>query len=411
MNVETTQGSNAPIPRRDGFATKRRAMPMNVPRARLRMFAPWGCRRYHPSMSPVAPSEPWLRYKRQRQGVGLFIAFFWIAQFSLLTTMRMLFVPGEGMKMLLPRVLVTLVAVAVSFGILALQRRIRGRSIPFRMLAAVAMALVASMLHSVCNLAIFHLFFPKYYESGFDWMNYFAALVQWFWSYAAISGMLFALNSSFDVEDREREIGQLQRVAHEAQLRALRYQLNPHFMFNTLNSIAALISRKKVREAESMVENLADFLRAGLSLDPLEDIALSREIELQSLYLAIETVRFVDRLHVTFEVPEDIAQAMVPSLITQPLIENVIRHAVVDTAAPIDLAISARREGDELIVTVINTVPDHAPRERRGTGVGLVNVQARLAARYDTARFRAGLNAEGRYEVRFAIPFSRETMA
>ncbi|MEI9927231.1 MAG: histidine kinase [Sphingomonas sp.] len=279
------------------------------------------------------------------------------------------------------------------------------------MAAAVAMALVASLLHSLINYAVFLMFFPRYYQSGFEWMQYIAAMLQWFWSYAAISGMLFALHSSFDVEDRERQIGQLQRIAHQAQLRALRYQLNPHFMFNTLNSIAALISRRKTREAEAMVENLADFLRAGLSLDPLEDIPLSREVELQSLYLAIETVRFVDRLRVTIDVSDAAAGALVPSLVTQPLVENVVRHAVVDTAAATDLAITALREGDALVVSVVNTVPGHERHIGRGTGVGLANVEARLRARFDHVAFSAGIRQDGRYEVRFAVPYQREAAA
>ncbi len=116
---------------------------------------------------------------------------------------------------------------------------------------------------------------------------------------------------------------------------ALRYQLNPHFMFNTLNSIAALISRREAERAEAMVENLADFLRAGLSLDPHEDIPLEKEIELQSLYLSIEELRFPDRLKVEIDVPEDVRSALVPSLVTQPLVENVVRHAVATSLEPI----------------------------------------------------------------------------
>lgn len=340
-----------------------------------------------------------------------FILLFWFAQFGLLTAEQWMYMPGETLWRLVPRGCVTIVAIGVSFGIADILGRLRARPLAARLGFAMLLALAGATIHLLVNTLTFRLFVPQANWASSGLLNYLEPLFQWFWSYAAMSGMVIALHSGFEVQERERQISQLQRVAHEAQLRALRYQLNPHFMFNTLNSIAALISRKKTREGEAMVENLADFLRASLSIDPLEDIPLSREIELQSLYLAIETVRFVDRLKVTFDVSDEAAVARVPSLVTQPLVENVIRHAVVDTAAPIELAITAAREDDELVLSVVNTVPDHAPRTRPGTGVGLANVEARLRARFDKVRFRAGVREDGRYEVCFAIPYHRERAA
>ncbi|HWK35735.1 sensor histidine kinase, partial [Sphingomonas sp.] len=182
---------------------------------------------------------------------------------------------------------------------------------------------------------------------------------------------------------------------------------NPHFMFNTLNSIASLIATKAVDPAERMVENLSDFLRAGLAIDPNEDIPLTREIELQSLYLAIETERFPDRLTVAIDLPADARRALVPSLIIQPIVENAVRHAVATSTAPVTLHIEARAEAGRLKLCVRDSGGNGAAARSRssGTGVGLRNVAERLATRYgEDCDFVAGPDPDGGFVTRFAIP-------
>ncbi len=231
-----------------------------------------------------------------RGGTIWFIILFWATQFSLLTMQRVLAMPEwEDLSFLAPRLCVTAVGISLSFGILRIFRNFAGRPIRGRMLIALAVAIVGSLLHAAANFTIFGLFMPTTNWEQADFASYLMSIVQWFWSYLALSGLLLALSYSFESADRERRIAQLRAIADAAQLRALRYQLNPHFMFNTLNSVVALMARKSIESAQLMVENLADFLRASLSLDPREDITLDREIELQSLYLAIEAVRFSDR--------------------------------------------------------------------------------------------------------------------
>jgi LytS/YehU family sensor histidine kinase len=271
-----------------------------------------------------------------------------------------------------------------------------------RLVAALLFALVACFVHSACNFLIFELFMAKKNWEMLTLESYFGAVLTWFWCYAALSGLLLAFTYAL-------ELSTLQRVTHTAQIRALRYQLNPHFMFNTLNSIAALIARGDAATAEHMVENLGDFLRASLSLDPQEDIPLEREIHLQSLYLAIETLRFSDRLRVAIDIPDEAKPALVPSLITQPLAENAIRHAVANSTRPIDFRISARREGGRLLVSAHNSGPDGAGRAAKGTGIGLANVAERLRARYGLdCTFSAGHQPDGGFLVRFDIPFAAE---
>lgn len=343
-----------------------------------------------------------------RRVLALFIVLFWIAQYGLITAQRLAFVKSESLAGLVPRLCVAVIAIGLSFGIANILARTRRAAPPARVAITIGLAVVATLLHALANFAVFQLFMPATSSLPEILMNYLPALMQWLSSYAAVSGMIYALLSHFEAQERDREIGRLQRVASDAQLRALRYQLNPHFMFNTLNSVTALISAGHAADAEAMVENLADFLRAGLSLDALEDITLKRELEFQSLYLAIEQVRFAERLRVREEVSDDAARALVPSLVTQPLIENAIRHAVAVTGEPVDLCISAYVEAGQLHVAIRNTAPESTRPARHGTGVGLGNVEERLRARFGAEiAFSAGLAGEGKYEVRFVVPYIR----
>ena len=120
----------------------------------------------------------------------------------------------------------------------------------------------------------------------------------------------------------------LAREAQEAQLRALRYQINPHFLFNTLNSLSSLILSKQTDTAERMLMNLSTFFRATLSADPTADVSLDEEIKLQRLYLDIEQIRFPDRLSVEVDVPDALLAARVPVLILQPIVENAVKYGV-----------------------------------------------------------------------------------
>ncbi|MEA3064379.1 MAG: two-component system, LytTR family, sensor kinase, partial [Sphingomonadales bacterium] len=181
----------------------------------------------------------------------------------------------------------------------------------------------------------------------------------------------------------ERRAAGAEREAQDAQLRALRYQVNPHFLFNTLNSLSSLVMARREEEAEAMIVNLSTFFRSSLTLDPSEDIPLSQEIEFQQLYLDIEKSRFPRRLDVRIDVPPALGSARVPPLILQPLVENAIKHGVARTAEPVSLTIAAREGDGQLILVVENDRGPSVPvPSEEGTGVGLANVCERLAARF-----------------------------
>jgi two-component system LytT family sensor kinase len=208
-------------------------------------------------------------------------------------------------------------------------------------------------------------------------------LVTWYFFFAAWASFYIAISSAARLRAAERRAAGAERDAQEAQLRALRYQVNPHFLFNTLNSLSSLVMARRDDEAEAMIVNLSAFFRSSLALDPSEDITLAREIEFQQLYLDIEKLRFPRRLEVVIDVPADLRGARVPPLILQPLVENAIKHGVARTAEPVRLTIAAREEDSRLILTVENDRgPADPAKDGHGTGVGLVNVCERLAARF-----------------------------
>ncbi|HEX8222527.1 MAG TPA: histidine kinase [Allosphingosinicella sp.] len=208
-------------------------------------------------------------------------------------------------------------------------------------------------------------------------------LVTWYFFFAAWASFYIAISSATRLRAAERRAAGAERDAQAAQLRALRYQVNPHFLFNTLNSLSSLVMARREEEAEAMIVNLSTFFRSSLTLDPSEDISLAQEIEFQQLYLDIEQLRFPRRLEVRIEVPAELRSARVPPLILQPLVENAIKHGVARTNEPVRLTIAAREEDAQLILTVEN---DRGPAEpvpdEHGTGVGLANVCERLAARF-----------------------------
>ena len=176
----------------------------------------------------------------------------------------------------------------------------------------------------------------------------------------------------------ERRILETQVTAREAELRALRAQLNPHFLFNSLNSISALAAPDP-EAARRMCQRLGDFLRQSLSLGGRERVSLGEELALADHYLAIEQVRFGARLVVDKRVDPDAFPCLVPPLLLQPLVENAVKHGVADRVEGGIIRIEAHRRGDALVIEVENPRDPEAP-PRRGQGLGLENVRARLDA-------------------------------
>jgi len=204
---------------------------------------------------------------------------------------------------------------------------------------------------------------------------------------------------------QELQLSQALANAQEAQLAALRYQLNPHFLFNALNSISALIVTKRNAEAELMTDKLSSFLRSSLNADPGELIPLEDELALTEEYLDIESVRFGERLAVTVDCSPDACQALIPSFLVQPLVENAIKHGVARSKTGTEIRITGDVEDDRLVIRVANCVIEEPSGPAAPSGsVGLANVRRRLEAVYGKG---AGLTAgavDGKYVATVTIP-------
>lgn len=216
---------------------------------------------------------------------------------------------------------------------------------------------------------------------------------------AALHYLLLALEGSREAERRELEA---KLRAREAELRALRAQIDPHFLFNALNTVSSLTGSDPAA-ARRMTLLLAEFLRRSLRLGSREVIPLAEELAHAACYLAVERVRFGERLSVTEEVDESCLRCQVPSLILQPLVENAVRHGIAQLLEGGAIRIAARRADGILRLAVENPCdPDHPPA--RGQGVGLANVGARLRALHGRQAGVAAKPAPGRYLVEVTLP-------
>jgi len=217
------------------------------------------------------------------------------------------------------------------------------------------------------------------------------------------SAALHYLIAAFEDSRRaERRALESQVVAREAELRALRAQLNPHFLFNSLNSINALVGHDP-EAARRMCEGLGDFLRQTLALGAHETVSLGEELELIEKYLAIEQVRFGARLGVAIEATPAVRACRIPPLLLQPLVENAVKHGIAAQLAGGTVEIRARRDGDAVVIEVTNPLdPDAAARH--GQGLGLDNVRRRLRA-FDPRRASVVTREAGaRFTVVLTLP-------
>jgi signal transduction histidine kinase len=229
---------------------------------------------------------------------------------------------------------------------------------------------------------------------------------------AGWSALYFGINFYLIVEDQIDQMRQLENQASHAQLAMLRYQLNPHFLFNTLNSISTLVLLKQTERANIMLSRLASFLRYTLANEPTAHVTLQQEAETLKLYLEIEKMRFDERLRTHFEIDPRVAKARLPSLLLQPLVENAIKYAVTPQEEGADITVSARLAGERVQIAVSDTGPgliENRTRPTLSTGVGLANIKERLAQAFGPDhRFETRSNPGDGFSVQIEIPFQIE---
>jgi sensor histidine kinase YesM len=215
--------------------------------------------------------------------------------------------------------------------------------------------------------------------------------------------VLRGMESQRRLKDERLRAARLETQLVQAQLQALRTQLQPHFLFNTLNAISALALADPA-QAKLMIARLSDFLRLTLEEHHSPQVPLSRELQVLECYLGIQRVRFQDRLTTRFDIPDEASRAAVPNLILQPLVENALRHGLLAKPSGGALHISARREGDSLLLRVDDDglgLHDHASE-----GIGLGNTRARLRVRFgEAATLALTRRPEGGTRAEVRIPF------
>ena len=183
-------------------------------------------------------------------------------------------------------------------------------------------------------------------------VEYLGAILLNFALLAAWSALYYGINYFLLLEEQIDQRERLESQASTAQLAMLRYQLNPHFLFNTLNSISTLVLLKQTERANAMLARLSSFLRYTLVNEPTAKVTLAQEVETLKLYLEIEKMRFEDRLRPHFKIESETIGARLPSLLLQPLIENAIKYAVTPSESGADIWITAHREGDAVRIEV-----------------------------------------------------------
>lgn len=251
----------------------------------------------------------------------------------------------------------------------------------------IGLVILLSQMWNVVRMTSFPYFFPgaEIWDQFGGWA-FTAGLIFSLWTalFYGVRAYRFAADQrALANRERFRRLN-AEKLSTNAQLKMLRYQINPHFIFNTLNSINALVATNRNKDARMMIDKFSDLLRLTLERDPPLIVPLADELDTAKRYLTVEQMRFRDRLTTEFIIETDLENVSVPSLILQPLIENAVRHGVEAQSKPCKITVIARVKEDILELVVADTGPGlkdtHTPREREGLGVD--NVTARLESVY-----------------------------
>ena len=288
----------------------------------------------------------------------------------------------------------------------ALFRRLIKMRVVWTAVLTLAAVVFAAMAFSIIETWSYATFLkPDSRPVGFEYLG---AILLNFALLAAWAALYYGINYYILLEEQLNQRERLESQASSAQLAMLRYQLNPHFLFNTLNSISTLVLLKQTERANAMLARLSSFLRYTLANESTAKVTLAQEVETLKLYLEIEKMRFEDRMRPHFKIDPETIGAKLPSLLLQPLIENAIKYAVTPSETGADISITANREGQAVRIEVADNGDggnaDMAATQ--STGVGLANIRERLAQAYGNSHgFTTRKNEQGGFSVIIEIPY------
>jgi signal transduction histidine kinase len=342
----------------------------------------------------------------RRRSTLLLIGMFWLFAFVVLSA-RGALIDSQPFPVMAPRRLLTACFGAfLCLSMAVLIDRLRAGSFISRVTLGVAGALAMSAILTGFNILLNrHLLAvpgartSSAVESA-QWM------MVWMGYFLAWTGTQLALSYHWEVQDEQVRNAAMRELAQEARIAALRYQINPHFLFNALNAISSLVLEQRNAEAEAMLLNLSEFLRSALKPEGSGTIGLEEEISLQRLYLDLEEARFSERMKVDIKVPKALAGARVPALILQPLVENAVKHGVDRSERTTTIRIEASRRGERLKVVVEDDSDGGGP-VHSGTGLGLANVRERLHAHFGGAgRLETEQRTDGGFRAAIELPLA-----
>lgn len=316
-----------------------------------------------------------------------------------------------GPKEIIEKVIYNLLAFALTAGIWGILRS-RGPFTGWRfVLASAPLIFLASALNTVLSWAIYYTYTPvpePLLPLTFEWIRQAPQPLSYLWVFLTWACLVATLASSTEMQARERSLAESERQVQEARLRALRYQMHPHLVFNSLNAIISLMDAGQHGPARRGLELLSRFLRNSLASSSEGLVTLDREMETQQLYLDIEAMRFADRLNVRIDIETETRRAMVPAIILQPLVENAVKHGLARSIGGVTIQIGAQRLGDRLHVWVQDdAVATDAPNSA-GFGIGLRNIQSRLQTHYGSDAVLTAGPADGGWRSRIEMPFEVE---
>ncbi|MFC3443397.1 sensor histidine kinase [Sphingobium rhizovicinum] len=358
------------------------------------------------------------------RGVAPAIALYSILGFwffyTIIVSLRAVVIGFESQgEMAARRMVVATIGIIVTWIFYLVLRRFDHKPLVVRVVAAFSLAAPFALAMAAANYYIFNVYDPGNFisdgekmkmakEEGYVLISIVEDALSRYFFLSAWAGLYLALSYASEAHRTERRAARLERAAQQAELRSLRYQVNPHFLFNTLNSLSTLVMRNRPDEAEKMIMSLSNFYRTSLTGDPLDDVPLEEEVHLQKLYLDIEAVRFPDRLATAIDIPAGLLSACVPGLILQPLVENAIKYGVSRTSSPVTIRITAREDGDQMHIAITDDGDNPPGAGDAGSGIGLANVRDRLTARFgDAGRIVYGPREGKGFSVLLTLPIIR----
>ena len=309
--------------------------------------------------------------------------------------------------MLATKTVLMVLGFVLTLGLRALYRPLLARELPLGRLIVVATvvsyatALVWTALYNLGDAAVYEWYFGRPLRGvSLTSGALYHAFVLVAWSVLYVGARQHVQLQA----ERERTL-RAEALASEARLQALRYQINPHFLFNTLNAVSTLVVERHTAEATRMIARLSDFLRLTLDERAGDEVPMAEELEFVQRYLDIEQVRLGDRLRLEVSVAPDARDAIVPVLLLQPLVENAVKHGIATREEGGRIAITAERRGPTLCISVRDDGPGPGAGES-GRGIGLANTRERLRTLYgDAQRLELVVPPDGGTQVTVELPF------